>query len=379
MVKTSIQICTLAGPRAREFYVSATPETLQPPTLQAQAVYGELAAALAEQGARIFCERIFATAEAMPVVLAQRKALLGDLDDGIAPTCIIVTPGQSGALAGVQVHAIHCSQPPRKVRCGNNGHAGGRELRLGDDRWLMLSRHSADVEQSPRHQARLMFQEVSSMLRQAGADMHCVARTWLWLDNICAWYGDLNAERTEFFQHEGLINAGIGRPRLPASTGIGLSPAGGGACAIDLIALPGAAQRIELLEAGGEQNSAFSYGSAFSRAAVAPMPGGATLLISGTAAIDRQGRSENPDDAEAQIDHTLRHVRALLAQVGCGDGHVLSALAYCKTPQVEQIFQTRRAALGWPVISMVGQVCRPELLFEVELAAGPVSRDAAKD
>ncbi|MCC6679667.1 MAG: hypothetical protein IT445_02085 [Phycisphaeraceae bacterium] len=355
------------------------PDVVQTPALQARAVYGELAALLEAEGARIFCERIFATAEAMPVVITERKVLLGDLDDGIAPTRIIVTPGQSGALACVQIHAIQCAQPPRKVRCGNNGHAGGRELRLGDDRWLMLSRHSADVEQTPRRQARLMFQEVADMLRATGTDMHSVARTWLWLDNICAWYGDLNAERTEFFQHVGLINTSNHRPRLPASTGIGLSPAGGGACAIDLIALPGAAQRIELLEAGGEQNSAFSYGSAFSRAAVAPMPGGATLFISGTAAIDRQGRSENLDDAQAQIDHTLNHVRALLAQVGCGDSQVLAALAYCKTPRVEQLFQSRRAALGWPVISMVGQVCRPELLFEVEVAAGPVNRDAAKD
>jgi len=35
--------------------------------------------------------------------------------------------------------------------------------------------------------------------------------------------------------------------------------------------------------------------------------------------------------------------------------------------------------LGWPVVSMVGEVCRPELLFEVELVAGPVPEKGERE
>ena len=136
--------------------------------------------------------------------------------------------------------------------------------------------------------------------------------------------------------------------------------------------MPGAEDRIEFFEAGGQQESAFAYGSAFSRAAVAPMPGGRTLFVSGTAAIDAQGRTEHVGDAEAQIEATLRHARALLSQVGCGDEHVLGAMVYCKTPQVERAFRSGWTSLIWPAVTMVGDVCRPDLLFEVELIAGPV-------
>ena len=153
--------------------------------------------------------------------------------------------------------------------------------------------------------------------------------------------------------------------------GIGLHGPGGAACTIDLIALPGREDEIEHVEAGGDQRSAFEYGSAFSRASVAPMPGGKTVFVSGTAAIDDAGRTEHTDQVEAQIDATIAHIRSLLARLDCGDEHVLSALAYCKNAAVEETFRRRWADLTWPRLTMIGEVCRPDLLFEVEVTASP--------
>ena len=370
----------LSGGRAAELYLTAAPTPGDSPKTQARRLYSALGAALTAAGARILAERIFATREAMTVVQDQRRAELGDLDDGVRPTRIVVAPGLTGAFAGVQVHAVVADTPPMPLRCrGINGHACGRELRIGDDRWLTLSDMSPEGDLPPREQARRMFDRTSGFLRQAGADMRAVARTWLWLKDVCDWYADFNAARTAFFKREGLIRPGEGRPRLPASTGIGLGSATGTACALDLIALPGGEDRIVFVEAGGDQDSAFTYGSAFSRAAIAPMPAGRTLFVSGTAAVDAQGRTQHVGQIEAQIEDTIQHVRSLLADAGCADEHVLSALVYCKTPQVEEAFRTGWADLNWPTVSMIGDVCRPELLFEVEAVAGPVPENGRKE
>ena len=363
----------LEGVGATELYLTVAPPEGDSLPSQAHDLYLAVRDLLAAAGARIFSERVFATEEAMPVVEAERRAALGKLDDAVRPTKVVVSPGMAGPFAGVQVHAISADMLPRPLRGPEvDSPAFGRELRLGRDRWLTVSGMGPSGDGAPGEQARSMFEAVGRFLRQAGADMRSVVRTWLWLRDICDWYGDFNAARTDFFEREGLIRRGDGPPRLPASTGIGLGCASGSACAIDFIAMPGAEDRIEFFEAGGQQESAFAYGSAFSRAAVAPMPGGRTLFVSGTAAIDAQGRTEHVGDAEAQIEATLRHARALLSQVGCGDEHVLGAMVYCKTPQVERAFRSGWTSLIWPAVTMVGDVCRPDLLFEVELIAGPV-------
>ena len=91
--------------------------------------------------------------------------------------------------------------------------------------------------------------------------------------------------------------------------------------------------------------------------------------MSGTAAIDAQGRTEHVGQVEAQIEATIRHVRRLLTSVGCADEHVLGAVVYCKTPRVQQAFHAGWGDLVWPAVSVIGDVCRPDLLFEVEAVA----------
>ena len=385
MVSTfaGVEVRLLRSSRADELHLTAVAGPGRPIQEQARGVYTALREALAAAGASVLFERIFSNERVLRYVLSERGTL------GVteaAPTRLLVSPGRTGPFAGIQVHAVASEQPPRPIAIDDERPARGLELRIGSDRWLTLSGLSPSPRNPPGRQAQQMFDAAGRFLRQAGTDMRSVARTWLWLRDVCGWYGDLNAARTAFFRREGLIvpaggpsTAATSRPhraparhRLPASTGIGLGCASGAACAMDLLALPGAEDRIEFLEAAGDQDSAFAYGSAFSRAAIAPMPGGRTLLVSGTAAIDAQGRTEHVGQIEAQIDDTLRHVRALLARAGCGDEHVLSALVYCRTPRVEQAFRSGWAGLSWPAVSMIADVCRPDLLFEIELVAGPV-------
>jgi enamine deaminase RidA (YjgF/YER057c/UK114 family) len=378
--------------QATELHFFGCPSSSDSPDLQVREVYCALRRELSARGACIFAERIFATAEAMPEVERERAAVLSDIDDGIPPTRIAVEAGAAGDFAGIHVLAITAPAVPEVIHWSieqpDNEQAANdaidmssgaarhvpaavhaRQLKLGGDRWVFVSGLTDDGAAPPGEQAARVFHTAGTFLRHIGGSMRSVVRTWLWLRDICGWYGDLNAARNAFFRSEGLIPSDGSRPRLPASTGIGLGSAAGEAFMLDLIALPGMEVHIRFLEAGGEQKSAFAYGSAFSRAAVAPTPGGMTLFVSGTASIDPAGRTEHVGDIEAQIDATVAHVRALLHQAGCDDRHILSALVYCKTPQVEQAYLTREPRPVWPRLILIGDVCRPDLLFEIELTA----------
>ncbi len=356
---------------AAELYLTATPPEGASVEAQARRLFTALRSEVVSAGARLFSERVFATAGAMRVVDAVRREVYGELDDGVVPTRVVVSPSPFGAFAGAQVHAVRSPEPPVVLRGCDLAHGGARLLSLNGDSWLSVNGLSPSVDVSEAEQARQMFFCTGCFLHQAGTSMKAVARTWLWLKDICSWYDDFNEARTSFFQAQGLLDAGSGTRHLPASTGIGLHGPNGAACTLDLIALPGRGDCIELVEAGGDQHSAFEYGSAFSRAAVAPMPGGKTVFISGTAAIDPTGRTEHVARVEAQIDDTIAHVRSLLADLECSDKHVVTSLAYCKDAEVERTFRERWDDLGWPCIPMIGDVCRPDLLFEVEVTASP--------
>lgn len=362
----------IEGSGVDEYYITARPESGADLESEAHKVLSAVVEELRQRDAHLFCERIFATHEAVETVERVRNDLFIGLADGVRPTVIAVAPGSYGQFAGVQVHAVAGSPTPTAMGCdGRTKGAAGRVLQSNGSAWLYANGLSGHLDQSPAEQARRMLFCAGCYLNQSGGSMRSVARTWLWLKDICDWYDDLNATRNAFFECEGLIGHDNGKTHLPASTGIGMYGANGAACMLDLIAMPGAEDQIQLLEAGGDQESAFEYGSAFSRAAIAPMPAGPTLFISGTAAIDRAGVTEHVGKVEAQIDDTIAHVRALLDQGGCTDQQVLTSLVYCKTPEIEQVFHDRWGDLPWPRLTMVGDVCRPELLFEVEATASP--------
>ena len=51
------------------------------------------------------------------------------------------------------------------------------------------------------------------------------------------------------------------------------------------------------------------------------------------------------------------------------DDDVVQAVAYCKTKEVEDIFNDLKDALAWPCITVICDICRPDLLFEIEATA----------
>jgi enamine deaminase RidA (YjgF/YER057c/UK114 family) len=77
-------------------------------------------------------------------------------------------------------------------------------------------------------------------------------------------------------------------------------------------------------------------------------------------------------DIRAQIDCTFDKVQTLLAQEGAGLQDICAATVFVKKPEFAEIFNEMAAAHGlddFPCVCVVADVCREELLFEMDAEA----------
>jgi enamine deaminase RidA (YjgF/YER057c/UK114 family) len=219
--------------------------------------------------------------------------------------------------------------------------------------------------------ARQAFQAGEHLLAQAQMGLGDVARTWCYIEGMLSWYGLFNKGRNDVFRQRGLLgSAAAGGASVPASTGVGAAPAQG-RLAIEFFAVGGKQGCIERRQSAGKQKSAYDYGSAFARASQAITPAGRTVFVSGTAAIDEAGKSCFIGDGPRQIRMTLDCVQAVLADMQCAPPDVVQAIAYCKTPAVAaQFVKDFQSTVPWPWMVVLCDICRDDLLFEVEATAG---------
>jgi enamine deaminase RidA (YjgF/YER057c/UK114 family) len=365
-MSSNLDIRSVESASATEFYVSVTPGPKAPLQDQAREIFSSISDVLRTENANILQERLIGTQAAIEPLCQVRRTVYGDLDDGVAPALLLGKEGSSGPISGVQVHAVRSNGKPETI--GLEGNLCGRILRVPGRAYLALSGISDLHSDEPAQQAKAMMQKAEAALRRLGADFLAVPRTWIWLKDILDWYDDFNAVRTSFFQERGLIGEGT-RQTMPASTGIGLGPANGGHCAMDLMAVLEPTDCTRYLLATGKQHSAFEYGSAFSRAARSVMPAGEAVWVSGTASIDAEGETIHVGDARGQINATIEAVRAVLSEMQTDEKDLVHVIAYCKTPEVEKAFESTRKALNWPWITAICDVCRHDLLFEIEATA----------
>lgn len=366
---TIIDVHKRSGGAAAEFYITARPKWQADAPALATALMERVGAVLAENSACILQERLFADAAGMEALVTARASVLKSFADGVEPTCLIVPPNMHGPICGVQVHAMAGPTKPKVLSVG--GRPCARLVNMGDWSYLVGCDLQADAPAEPDREAAAMLEKTEAVLSQVGGTLHDIARTWMWLGGILSWYGPFNRVRNDLFKSRGLLKDG-GAGRMPASTGIGIGPAprpGRRHCTMDFCAMLGA-RRPEFLLACGNQDAASKYNSAFSRASVAHTPGGRTVYVSGTAAIDAAGVTTHIGDTLGQIEDTVANVRAVLRNASCSMDNIVSAIAYCKTPEVERTFRYACGTLlRGPVLVTVADVCRDNLLFELEATA----------
>jgi enamine deaminase RidA (YjgF/YER057c/UK114 family) len=213
------------------------------------------------------------------------------------------------------------------------------------------------------------WSRIDQLLRGAGARLNDVVRTWFYVRDIVPHYESFNRARNAFYSNHALLPALASLGPLPASTGIGAAPCAGEAILADVLAIRSAADRLPRRLSSSVQPEATSYGSAFSRAIALPGASGTLVHLSGTAAIGEDGRSLYPGDPIAQIDCTLDKVAALLEPEGASLAQASAVSLFLKRAQDAPLLAQRlrgRGLDGLPAVVMVADICRDELLFEVD-------------
>lgn len=227
---------------------------------------------------------------------------------------------------------------------------------------------SAAPAGDPMRQTRDVFERIEELVGRAGMTFHHVARTWFYNDRILDWYDSFNEARTTFFRERGVFDA-----LVPASTGVGGVNLHGTSVVADALAIcPLRGDNgMTIREVRSPlQCPAPKYRSSFSRAVEVADAVHRRLYVSGTASIGPTGKSIHDGDLPAQIDLTLQVIAALLAACGMNWSDTARATAYIKRGtdcHAVMAELTRHGLDGLPLVLTENEVCRDELLFELEL------------
>jgi enamine deaminase RidA (YjgF/YER057c/UK114 family) len=350
------------------------PDSARSVEAQAEEAYAAMRVDLEERGCVPLQERVFGTLRAEPALAAGRARVVGQ--DGawsVPPTFIEGAPLGHDGLAGIHVVA---ARGKGRVLAEGDRLFGWRVEGPSVD-MVGLSdvgrRAGGRLAAGPAEEAAAALDAAEQLLAREGLSFRDVVRTWFFLRDILDWYGPFNAVRNTAFRRMGLMGPG-GDGKIPASTGIEGRNARGGWCALDLVAVrprDGGRLRMERLHSR-RQNEATEYGSAFARGMALTLGDSRYVFVSGTASIDDQGQTVHQGDFEAQTAQTIDAIAAVLEGAGASLAHLQQATAFLKNPCDARSFEriAERAGLaGVPLVTTVADVCRADLLVEIDASA----------
>jgi enamine deaminase RidA (YjgF/YER057c/UK114 family) len=269
-------------------------------------------------------------------------------------------------IGGVQVYAVKGGKVETiKVE----GKITGRIFKDDNARYCLLGNiHCNDTNSERDKQSQETFEGIETSLKVAGMNISDVVRTWFYNDRILEWYGPFNEIRTSFFRERGVFKGVV-----PASTGVGGSNPAGAATVASLLAVQATGEPVRTRKiASPLQGPALEYGSSFSRAVEVQIGALRRLFVSGTASIGPDGETKYISEPDKQIELTMSVVNAILKSRKMDFDNITRAIAYVKEPEYSQVFMAYCKKNHMPMESWIvthNDICRQELLFEVELDA----------
>jgi enamine deaminase RidA (YjgF/YER057c/UK114 family) len=247
-----------------------------------------------------------------------------------------------------------------------NNDVVGSYYQTGEADFCFLGGLYSDPGLTPSEQTEQILNSADNLLKQAGLSYENTVRTWFYLDDILSWYDDFNRARTSFYRRQGIFNK-----LVPASTGIGgQNPRASKVC-LELTAINPRSNRYFIEKISSPmQCSAEEYGSAFSRAVKVSDSEYESMTISGTASINREGKTMYPGDPWKQIELSFSVIRAILDSQGFSFGDVVRSYAYCSdknyTGKFGKYMETC-VPVKFAFILAQNDICRDELTFEIEV------------
>ena len=320
-----------------------------------------------------------------------RIALRSWFGDAMPVTTFAVQPPLSGAALAIELWAL--------------GGPGVKVERLGPDliavesdgiRWVYCSGICGDAGSTdPYHESTTAFERMKRRLAAAGVSFDQVVRTWIFVNQITDGaedrqrYQEMNRARTDFYRdlQFGAKTRAPWAPETiyPASTGIGTNDT---RMAMACMALDSRRPDVFILPLENpRQTPAYEYQARyspqspkFSRAMAVVQGHFVATLVSGTASIV-DSKTCHPGDIARQTKQAIENIERLIAPENFarhglpGSGATLEDVAklrvYVKRPgdyeRCRSVVESR-----WPrtpAIYLNADICRPDLLVEIEAVA----------
>jgi enamine deaminase RidA (YjgF/YER057c/UK114 family) len=339
-----------------------------------KSAYKAIIEKLQQDGLQIVHERIFGSLTVKDEAMQVRNNILtaaGIACDG-AVSYLSGTPTWGEGIAGINIQAINPTMTDNGIETiYNAGIAVGNSWSWGGDKFLLLQHITGRHDTSPSAQTAKVIQTALKLLQSNEMDFSNVSRTWFYLADVLEWYDEFNVIRNELYKKFGLMpSSEQSNLMLPASTGIDCHNSSNSALMLSLLAIADKDQSLKITQLSNQgQQDAFCYGSAFSRAATIATKDHTWLQLSGTASIDETGATVYLDDIEKQINCTLDKISVLMAQADAKLEDLCAASVFVKKAEYIEVYQKiikERNIENFPAVCMVADVCRDDLLFEID-------------
>ncbi len=279
-------------------------------------------------------------------------------------------PAEGGSTAMYAYHARGRNGVLPKQKGELGGPGGGNWISVKGERYEMA--WLADVSGSgildSCAQTTDVFGTYEKFLDGLGMNMFDNAvRTWVFVRDIDNHYRGMVEARKAFFHERGLNQD----TKYIASTGIEGSTAEAGALvSLDVLSMGGLSNsQFVRMEALDHLSPTMRYGVTFERGMRIRYGDRSHLYISGTASVDREGRTIHRFDVRSQTSRTFENVRALLEPHGAGFSDLAHFVIYIRDikdiDRVRPIID-REVPSNIPRLIVVGAVCRPAWLVEFE-------------
>ena len=357
-ITPGLQVIELQRAAGTEYFITAIPHGDE----SAHAVFQKAAQAVRQNHAQIISQEIFGIADSDGTAgNGWRQAF-----QGIQGPVTWLEDGHKVPLCGTHVWAIADAQVNRIESVGKVigswfADPWAKYCRLGG---ILPGNNFA----SRNDQALHVMSKLQDALHSANMNYQQVFRTWFYNDNILQWYDDFNLVRNDVYQKWGIFER-----LVPASTGVGGRNTTGAAIVGGLLAVQPTSDHCRVQAVVSPlQKPALDYGSSFSRAVELVLPDHRRIFVSGTASIDPEGDTVHIGDPKAQVQLTMEVVFAILQSRNMDWADVTRALAYFKHAQDAPLFAQYRndnQIPDFPVVITENDICRDDLLFELEVDA----------
>lgn len=281
------------------------------------------------------------------------------------------------SLAGINIYGVSLLDQKPKDIYYKDKQVGFKWSNKDMDLISLHSLHDDKITNSPYQQTKNYFNLANEILMAEGFSFHDVCRTWIYLNNILDQYDSFNLARNEVFSKLGLLQEQhdinkIKEIYLPASTGINGENIFNASGIMDVFAVRPKHSKLKIFnESGKLQNSAFQYGSAFSRSIIIDDDRNKQrqLFLSGTASIDKSGKSVYLNDIDKQIKMTFDVIDQLLKINNVTLYDISEGTIFLKKASYVQNFKSycwKNNMPPMPLVIVVSDVCRDDLLFEID-------------